>query len=175
MVRKDVEQHQPPIGLSHHGTWLHGDERGSVDRFHNQYRAPYIPPNECWRQHNAQALKCEPVSLNAAQRQCVEMAIRETCNFRTWLVHALSVRTNHVHVVVALGTARPEQALSAFKANATRQLRQDGHWRRPQTPWSDKGSKRYLWNERSLERAIEYVVNGQGEKVPEFERGDRRH
>jgi len=27
-----------------HGTWLPGDERGSVDRFHNRYKSPYIEP-----------------------------------------------------------------------------------------------------------------------------------
>jgi hypothetical protein len=26
-----------------YGTWLHGDERGSVDRFHNQYGTPFRP------------------------------------------------------------------------------------------------------------------------------------
>jgi len=28
-----------------YGTWLHGDSRGSVDRFHNRYGAPLIAPN----------------------------------------------------------------------------------------------------------------------------------
>jgi len=28
-----------------YGTWLHGDERGSVDRFHNQYQSPSAAPN----------------------------------------------------------------------------------------------------------------------------------
>ena len=28
-----------------YGTWLHGDERGSVDRFHNIYGMPFIPKN----------------------------------------------------------------------------------------------------------------------------------
>jgi len=26
-----------------YGTWLHGDSRGSVDRFHNRYGSPLIP------------------------------------------------------------------------------------------------------------------------------------
>jgi hypothetical protein len=47
-----------------YGSWLHGDERGSVDRFHNQYMAPYIPGNEARRKHNASKLKCEPVTLD---------------------------------------------------------------------------------------------------------------
>jgi hypothetical protein len=28
-----------------YGTWLHGDSRGSVDRFHNRYGVPLIPAN----------------------------------------------------------------------------------------------------------------------------------
>jgi hypothetical protein len=28
-----------------YGTWLHGDSRGSVDRFHNRYGAPLIRAN----------------------------------------------------------------------------------------------------------------------------------
>ena len=36
------------------GTWLHGDKRGSIDRFHNQYRSPYIAPNEKWHRYNAE-------------------------------------------------------------------------------------------------------------------------
>jgi hypothetical protein len=47
-----------------YGTWLHGDERGSIDRFHNRYKSPYVPPNERWRQHNARSLKSEPVTLD---------------------------------------------------------------------------------------------------------------
>jgi hypothetical protein len=101
-----------------YGTWVHGDERGSVDRFHNQYQAPYIPHNERWRQHNAQALIREPVLLYAAQRESVEAAVRETCALRNWRMHATNVRTNHVHVVVAIGAARSKHALNAFKANA---------------------------------------------------------
>jgi hypothetical protein len=85
-----------------YGTWLHGDTRGSVDRFHNQYQAPYIPHNERWRQHNAQALKREPVLLNAVTRIC-----RGGCSRNLYIaqlaLRAINVRTNHVHVVVPWG------------------------------------------------------------------------
>ena len=64
---------------------------------------------------------------------------------------------------------KPELVLNAFKANATRQLRQDGLWPHPFSPWADKGSKRRLWNERSVEKAIDYVVNGQGDDLLGFD------
>ena len=87
-----------------YGTWLHGDKRGSIDRFHNAYKSPYIEPNPRWHRHNAQALEGEPVILDARRRTSVERAIRETCKLRKWHLLALSVRTNHVHVVVCIGT-----------------------------------------------------------------------
>ena len=48
-----------------YGTWLHGDGRGALDRFHNQYKSPYIPANYDWLRHNEKNLKHEPVRLNA--------------------------------------------------------------------------------------------------------------
>jgi hypothetical protein len=74
-----------------------------------------------------------------------------------------------VHTVVSIGAVKPERALNAFKAYATRRMRKDGNWAQPHSPWADKGSERYLWNERSLALAIDYVINGQGEDLPEFD------
>lgn len=88
---------------------------------------------------------------------------------REWLLHALKVRTNHVHTVVSIGAVKPDRALNAFKAYATRRMRKDGNWSESHSPWADKGSERYLWNERSLAFAIDYVINWQGEDLPEFD------
>ena len=152
-----------------YGSWLHGDERGSVDREHRRYKSPYAPANLNRRQHNQDLLKSAPVLLNAGQRASVETAIRDTCEHRKWHLHACNVRTNHAHSVVSIGTKKPELALNAFKANATRQMREDGHWQASHSPWVDRGSKRYLWTERSLAAAIEYVLYGQGDDPPDFD------
>jgi REP element-mobilizing transposase RayT len=151
-----------------YGTWLHGDKRGSIDRFHNRYKSPYIEPNQRWHHHNTQLLKGQPLIMGTLERKSVERAIRETCELRRWHLHTLNVRTNHVHVVVSTGAVKPERALTALKANATKQLRHDGCWLLESTPWAEKGSKRHLWNERSVAQAIEYVLYGQGD-IPEFE------
>ena len=50
----------------------------------------------------------EMVLLNAQQRQCVEEALKETCEIRNWNLLASNVRTNHAHMVVSLGTKKPE-------------------------------------------------------------------
>ena len=152
-----------------YGTWLHGDNRGAVDREHRRYKSPYAPANTNRFGHNQAQLKSEPVLLNALQRACVEQAIQETCSIRKWELHACNVRTNHVHTVVSMGSKKPEIALNAFKANATRDMRERGHWQYAHSPWVDRGSKRYLWTERSLALAIDYVLNGQGGDLPDFD------
>ena len=119
--------------------------------------------------HTVGALEGDIVILDAAQRSYVEEAINETCRIRKWELLALNIRTNHVHTVVSNGTRRPEVALNAFKANATRKMRETGCWKRETSPWADKGSKRYLWNERSVARAVDYVLYGQGDELPEFD------
>lgn len=156
------------ISFRSYGTWLHGDKRGSIDRLHNRYRTPYIPPNQKWQQHNEQQLKARPLILKARHRRAIEAAIRETCTLRKWLLQAINVRTNHVHTVVS-ANRKAGLVLNASKANTTRQLRQDGLWIYSFSPWADKGSKRRLWNERSVARAIDYVLNGQGDDLPDFD------
>lgn len=144
-----------------HGTWLHGDDRGSVDRFHNRYGTPDIPPNERWHGHNERMMKFAPVRLNRNRRTAIDNAISETCELRKWILHAANVRTNHVHVVVSAG-CDPEVILCALKANATRKMKNEGCWESDNTPWAQKGSKRWLWTYNQLQAAIAYVLDGQG-------------
>ena len=156
------------ISFRTYGTWLHGDRRGSIDRYHNRYGTPYIPQNDQWHHYNKQQLRAKPFILGAPERKQVETAIRETCKIRKWDLLAINVRTNHVHVVV-VANRDPEVVLNAFKANATRELRQQNLWPHDFSPWVRKGSKRRLWNERSVARAIEYVLFGQGDDLPDFD------
>jgi REP element-mobilizing transposase RayT len=157
------------ISFRTYGTWLHGDKRGSIDRFHNRYRSPYKSPNKNWQRENESLLKTEPLILKARERKSIESAIRDTCTRRQWRLQAINVRTNHVHTVVSATRHKAGLVLNAFKANATRQLRQDGLWAHSFSPWADKGSKRKLWNEQSVAKAIDYVLNGQGGDLPDFD------
>jgi hypothetical protein len=72
------------------------------------------------------------------------------------------------HTVVS-ANRKAGLVLNAFKANATRKLRDDGLWQYAFSPWADKGSKRKLWNEQSVAKAIDYVLNGQGDDLPDFD------
>ena len=143
------------------GTWLHGDSRGSVDRREARFGAPTISPDDRWQSYERGLLTRPSVILDAPRRESTRAAILETCAMRGWGLVAMNVRTNHVHTVVSANVP-PERVLCAFKANATRIMRSRGWWDHEKSPWTDGGSTRYIWSEASLERAIAYVLHGQG-------------
>src|SRR6185295_9124897 len=101
----DFQDRTSPVGylitFRCYGTWLHGDDRVSVDRHHRVHGAPGLAPSTLRRQHDRYLLKQPPVKLNASQRPIVESAIRETCTIRRWKLWSVNVRTNHVHAVVS--------------------------------------------------------------------------
>lgn len=156
------------ISFRTYGTWVHGDERGSVNRKQNRYGTPRIAPNPRLEISERAHLKHPPVILNAWQRPVVEAAVREVCEHRGYQLRAINVRTNHVRTVVS-AAVKPEPILEAFQAYATRKLRQKRLIPRNVKPWSRHGSTRYLWKEMHVERAIDYVLFGQGDDLPSFD------
>jgi REP element-mobilizing transposase RayT len=147
-----------------YGTWLHGEERGSIDRKnYNRYGTADMPTNTRVFADEMAELKNPAVLLDRAQRDVVESAIREVCEHRAYVLHALNVRTNHVHSVVS-ASCKPEPVMDSFKAYATRKLREEDLLNRDVRPWSRHGSTPYLWTEEEVQRAIDYVINGQGDE-----------
>ena len=106
-----------------HGTWLPGDERGWVDRRENAPGTPTHSKHPGLRSLTQAALSQRPILLDVDQRAVVDRTIREVCAYRGWTLHALNVRTNHVHLVLSAMTT-PEQAMTTLKAWATRRLRE---------------------------------------------------
>jgi len=149
------------ITIRCYGTWLHGDERGSVDRSkYHSYGAPKMSADRRLVEAEAAQLKHSPIKLNDAQRAVIEKAIREVCGHRGYQLLAVNARTNHVHTVVA-AAGKPEPVMNAFKSYATRGLREARLLPPTIKPWSRHGSNPYLWTPEQVERAIDYVNNGQ--------------
>ncbi|MDI1242392.1 MAG: hypothetical protein PSX80_10765, partial [bacterium] len=103
------------ISVRTYGTWLHGDERGSVDRFMNKFGAPRIPRRDARHEYNQSIMKGEPVILDGERRSAVEDAIEEVCIHRDWTLLSANVRTNHFHAVTVTPGLKPVRALNAFK------------------------------------------------------------
>ncbi|MEW6126916.1 MAG: transposase [Acidobacteriota bacterium] len=157
------------ISFRCYGTWLHGDVRGSMDRRgHHIYGTPKIKPNHALAKKEAAQLKYSPKQLDASRRAIIEKAIQEVCEHRGYRLLAFNVRTNHVHSVVS-ASCKPEPVLNAFKAYATRHLRKADVLSSDEKIWARHGSTPYLWTERQVEQAIDYVLYGQGDELPKFD------
>ena len=152
-----------------YGTWLHGDDRGSMDRRHNIYGTPKIASNPRLERSDSKQRKQSPVILGARQRKVVETAVREACDYREYVLRAINVRTNHAHTVVT-AMLKPEPVLSAFKSYSTRALRRAGLLSPAVKPWARHGSTIYLWKEEDVAKAVAYVLLGQGDDL--FSLGD---
>ena len=139
-----------------------------LSRKQNKYGTPRIAANPRLQRAERQQLKHPPIKLDSRQRPVVEQAIREVCTNRGYWLRAINVRTNHVHTVVS-AAIDPEPILQAFQAYATRKLRRAGLLPEDVKPWTRHGSTPYLWKERHVERAMDYVVNGQGDELPSFD------
>ena len=89
----------------------------------------------------------------------VRDAIVNVCEFRKWLLYALHVRTNHVHLIVEADTS-PSRIFNDWKAYATRALNNPGR-----IHWSHGGSARSIQTPDGLTRAMHYVLRSQGDPM----------
>jgi len=139
-----------------YGTWLPGDRRGSIAHGGNRYGDPCFPSNDGLEEHVRDGMKQEPLVLTVEMRRHLTDAIEELCDYRGWNLRALNVRTNHAHAVVS-ARAAPERVLAQFKARGTRRLREAGLVSSERKVWAEHGSTRYIWENESIEPAVQYV------------------
>ena len=145
-----------------YGTRLHGDPRGTVDRYHNTPGTPVLPSDPKRQAFVTKRMRDAPFLLNNLSRPIADQAIRDHAAIRNWDILALNVRTNHVHVVVnCRGTHSPDEARQQFKTWGTRRLINAGEATSDTRVWTDDGSTRYLDSAHSLMSAINYVLNCQ--------------
>jgi len=147
------------------GTWLPGDERGSITRNQtNIYGMPRNEQNKALEGWIKEEMKFPPKIFSDRERNVVESSIVEICERKAYLLRAMNVRTNHAHVVLS-AQKMPERIIIELKANATKMLRESGLAYESERIWSRGKSRRYLWKPRNVDAAISYVLYGQGERI----------
>lgn len=105
------------------------------------------------------------VTLNGPMRKCVREGITEHCRFKQWHLHALAVRSNHVHMVVASATHTAQRVMVAVKARATLLLRKERLVPQDQPVWTQRASAIVLDTPASFEGAVRYVLHEQGPEL----------
>lgn len=152
-----------------YGTWHHGDARGAVDRrSHNTFGTVKMPASSQLVAKEKVSQRSLTFAFDEEMRSAVDEAIRNVCKHRSYDLFAVNVRTNHVHAVVS-EAVKPEKIIEAFKSYSTRALRLRNLVKKDARVWSRHGSTRYLWSDRAVTAAIDYVLYSQGDEFPNFE------
>ena len=141
-----------------YGTWVPGDARGWRKR--GQWEQVPRPLLERWCREQ---MKGDTVLLSPADRETVEQACREHCQFRGWELLAVNARSNHVHVVVVANEA-PKKVRDQLKANCTRCLRQQPVPLNVERTWTRGGDVEILDTDDDIETVVTYVTEAQDRK-----------
>jgi REP element-mobilizing transposase RayT len=138
-----------------YGSWLPGDRRG-WRKWRRGEQQPK-PRLEKWCQER---MNEAPVVLDATQREKVEEVCRRHAEIRGWQLHAISARSNHVHLAVT-ADADPQKVRDQFKANATRVIRDLPDPIRNEKVWTRGGDIELLDSEEDLEQVVVYITQAQ--------------
>lgn len=155
-----------------YGTWLHGDDAGSVDDEHNTFGTPRLESDPSRFARARGMLTDPPLTLTATQRILVDKVMRDHCTLRGWKLLALSVRSNHVHVVIGEPMIEPEVIVKQLKDWGTRRLRSHRIVGIKQRVWAEHASTIYLYEAGSVVEKVEYVLTMQDRPPPGHGRED---
>jgi REP element-mobilizing transposase RayT len=133
-----------------YGTWLQGDERRYVKD------GKTLDANKNLKKANLQSLKKDVVKLKKSYRSLVKQTILTEAKTLGQMVRAISVYSNHVHIVVEKDKYSIEYTVGRYKRAATVALRKRGMQGRI---WTKGFDKRFCFDNESLQKRTKYVLN----------------
>ncbi len=167
-----------------YGTWLPGDQRGSVTSVrdvrpgeaptrtrheHSVYGDAFEPSNQGLRASAKDLLKSAPVWLSVDQAETAVQQFRTTCRCRGWKLVAVAVMANHFHIVIGTGDATGgRKLLNDLKAYASRALNERSGKPKPARWWTRNGSHRRLLDQQALSAATNYVLHRQAKPLAKW-------
>ena len=137
-----------------YGSWLQGDERGYVKK------GRILQGNDKLKSANRKRQKFQTVKLNSSQKQIVKKVILAKAKRVNQKILALSVCSNHVHIVAHVSAESIERVVHRYKCSATFALRKCGLQNKV---WSKGFDKRFCFTDKEIERKIGYVQGHNGD------------
>jgi REP element-mobilizing transposase RayT len=157
-----------------YGTWLPGDERGSVTsvrdaragdepgnfRFeHDMPGTPYEDELPGLRDAAAARMTGPPIYFDPEKAEIVLAQFRETATYRGRTLLAVAIMHNHFHTVVQVpDDPDPGRLLADFKAYGSRALNKRYGKPPSDTWWTTRGSKRKLPDDAAVAAGNHYVL-----------------
>jgi REP element-mobilizing transposase RayT len=136
------------VTFTTYGTWLQGDERGWVKD------GIIYEENTELRKANEGQVKGDAVRLGRREKEIVREAICGKAESLGEKILAISVWSNHVHIVAGYSGRPIEATIRIYKNAASAALRGSEFAGRV---WSRGFDKRFCFDENSLRERIKYV------------------
>ena len=141
-----------------YGSWLPGDGRGWNKKNSGEIQSP----NRLFVEIAEADLKEDVYLLSLDDRKVVEQTVASHCEIRSWMLHKVNARSNHVHVVVSAPGYKPDLVCSQFKSWCSRNLKKS--YPNRERFWTEGASSRWINHQDDLEAAITYVAEAQDKK-----------
>jgi REP element-mobilizing transposase RayT len=149
-----------------YGSWLPGEDgfvgyyraadgQRKIDNTPGELPTRAIPALE---RYAREVMQGEPVVLIPAQAEVLLAQFQQTAAYRGWVIDAVAVMVNHVHIVFGVpGDPKPSAMLRDWKSYASRALNRAGPKRPAGGRWADGGSTRPIKTDEHRLAAIRYV------------------
>jgi REP element-mobilizing transposase RayT len=147
------------ITFGTYATRLHGDDRPTVDRKHNQRGEGFIMTDDDRAAESKELLKSDAIYLTAAQRAVIESILPAICERGSWTyrICAAPPEGDHVHVLLdARLSVAPDAIMKWLKRWVGQEL--SARWGKPVTSWwAECGSTKPVKDEDYLNNVYHYI------------------
>jgi REP element-mobilizing transposase RayT len=143
------------ITIGTYGARLHGDERFTVDRRHNEFGTPFIERDD-QRRRAEQTIRIFPaICLKEQQRTYIETVFPSICVRGHWRYHIAAAQPDHVHALLTADVPARDvrRLLKRWLGQAL-----DERWPVEQRWWAVGGSVKWIWDEAYFRNVFNYIL-----------------
>ena len=148
------------ITFGTYGTRLHGDDRPTVDKQHNELNTPFVSRASDRLRSERERMKFPPRCLTIGQQVFVETELAGICERGGWTFRVCAAGPDHVHVLCdVVPEVHGEKVRRLIKRWLGQKLSE--HWPLPKgaTWWAEEGSNIAIHDETYLNNCFAYVFN----------------
>jgi REP element-mobilizing transposase RayT len=146
------------ITFGTYGARLHGDNRPTVDREHNQLDTPFLSRDHYREEYERGRLRFPPRYFTTEQRSFIESELPNICHCGGWGYRICAAGPDHVHLLCdVIADVHGEKVRRLVKRWLGQELAK--HWPLPSgaTWWAEEGSNIAIANEEYLNNCFIYI------------------
>jgi len=146
------------ITFGTYGTRLHGDDRPTVDRQHNERGMPFVEPDPQRQSAERDRMRFPPIYLTAQQCRFIQQVMPSICRRGGWERRTDAAQADHVHVLLDVDRAvHGEKVRRLIKRWLGQALKARWPLRKGATWWAEEGSNVPVDDETHLNNAFDYI------------------